>query len=282
MPVIALGWSRLLWVRLAALLFTCVAFSAAAHGARLPSGGVAAWCVFCWAFGFAATAVILLMELLSLQARVPVSWSNFPITAACYAALLCLSASVIFPLNFLRDASYYDEAREHRVVSEVFSCLAAVAYAMEVSLTKARPGEVSGYMATAPGLLKVCQTFVACVIFILVSEPVAYERHPALQWCMAVYCICFILSMAVVVMCVGECTGCLPVPFPRFLSALGLLAALMYLTASILWPVFQFARRYGGRGAEPKLIAASVLTALNFLLYLADLVHSARLVFVSV
>ncbi|XP_057712223.1 myeloid-associated differentiation marker homolog [Corythoichthys intestinalis] len=281
MPVIALGWSRLLCARVVALLFTCVAFSVAAHGARLPPGGMASWCIFCWAFSFAATALILLVELLGLQARVPVSWSNFPITVACYAALLCLSASVIFPLNFLRDSVYYDEAREHRVASTVFSCLAAVAYMVEVCLTKARPGEVAGYMATVPGLLKVCQTFVACVIFILVSEPVAYESHAALQWCMAVYCICFILSIAVVVMCVGECTGYLPLPFPRFLSAFGLLAVAMYLTATILWPVFQFSKRYGGRGAESSLIAVAVLTGLNFLLYLADLAHTARLVFVS-
>ncbi|XP_077355820.1 myeloid-associated differentiation marker homolog [Festucalex cinctus] len=282
MPLIVLGWSRLLLVRVAALLFTCVAFSVAAHGASLPHGGMAAWCIFCWAFSFSATAVILLVELLGLQARMPVSWSNFPVTAACYAALLCLSASVIFPLYFLRDQAYNTEMRDHRVASTVFSCMAVVAYMAEVSLTRARPGEVTGYMATAPGLLKVCQTFVACVIFILVSEPVAYERHAALQWCMAVYCICFILSMIVVVMCVGECTGYLPVPFPRFLTAFGLLAAVMYLTATIIWPIFQFSKSYGARGGnKSSLITVAVLTGLNFLLYLADVAYTARLVFVS-
>ncbi|KAL3046214.1 hypothetical protein OYC64_004260 [Pagothenia borchgrevinki] len=152
----------------------------------------------------------------------------------------------------------------------------------EVSLTKARPGEVAGYMATTPGLLKVCQTFVACIIFILISDPVSYDHHPALKWCMAVYCICFILSMAVVVLCVGECTGWLPIPFSKFLSAYGLLAVIMYLTATIIWPVFQFDKQYqrGGQ-ASSKLITVAVLTALNFLLYLADLAYTARLVFVS-
>ncbi|KAM9834993.1 myeloid-associated differentiation marker homolog isoform X2 [Syngnathus typhle] len=279
MPLVV--WSRLLGVRVAALLFTCVAFSVAAHGAQLPHGGMASWCIFCWAFSFAATVLILLVELLGLQARIPVSWSNFPVTAACYAALFCLSASVIFPLYFLRDGGYYSQVRDHRVASTVFSCLAALAYILEVSLTRARPGEVAGYMATAPGLLKVCQTFVACIIFILVSDPVAYDGHAALQWCMAVYCICFILSMAVVVMCVGECTGWLPVPFPRFLTAFGLLAAVMYLTATIIWPIFQFDKRYSRGGARSRLITVAVLTGLNFLLYLADMAHTARLVFVS-
>ncbi|XP_068611940.1 myeloid-associated differentiation marker homolog [Brachionichthys hirsutus] len=282
MPIFVFPTSQLLWVRVAALLFTCVAFSVAAHGADLSHGGAADWCVFCWAFSFACTLLVLLVEQLGLQARAPVSWSNFPIAVACYAALLCLSASVIFPLFLLKDQNVSGGVRGHRIASTVFSCLAAVAYVVEVSLSKARPGEVVGYMATAPGLMKVCQTFVACVIFILVSDPVSYSHHPALEWCMAVYCICFILSMAVVVLCVGECTGFLPVPFSKFLSGYGLLAVIMYLTAAILWPVFQFDKRYPhGRSHSSKLIAVAVLTALNFLLYLADLAYTARLVFIS-
>nr|XP_020444311.1 myeloid-associated differentiation marker homolog [Monopterus albus]XP_020444312.1 myeloid-associated differentiation marker homolog [Monopterus albus]XP_020444313.1 myeloid-associated differentiation marker homolog [Monopterus albus] len=279
MPLIVFPTSQLLWVRVVALLFTCVAFSVAAHGAYLPSSGMADWCIFCWAFSFACTLLVLLVEQFNLQARAPVSWTNFPITIACYGALLCLSASVIFPIFFLKNQPY-SQTRDYRIVSTVFSCLAAVAYMGEVCMSKARPGEVAGYMATAPGLLKVCQTFVACVIFILVSDPVLYNQHEALKWCMAVYCICFILSMAVVVLCVGECTGCLPIPFSKFLSAYGLLAVIMYLTATIIWPVFQFDKRYRG-GSDTNPIVVSVLTALNFLLYLADLVYTARLVFVT-
>lgn len=282
MPLVVFPTSQLLWIRVAALLFTCVAFSVAAHGAFLPHGGMADWCIFCWAFSFACTLLVLLVELFNLQARAPVSWSNFPITIACYAALFCLSASIIFPLFFIKDQQLHGDARSHRIASTVFSCLAAVAYMGEVSLCKARPGEVAGYMATAPGLLKVCQTFVACIIFILVSDPVSYNCHAALEWCMAVYCICFILSMAVVVLCVGECTGFLPIPFSKFLSAYGLLAVIMYLTATIIWPVFQFDKQYHCRSHNSsKPITVAVLTALNFLLYLADLAYTARLVFVT-
>ena len=283
MPLVLLPSSQLLWVRVAALGFSCVAFSVSAHGAMLPHGGMADWCIFCWAFSFAGTLLVLLVEQFGLQARTPVSWTNFPITLACYAALLCLSASVIYPLYFLQGGSWRGEPRDCRIAATVFSCLATVAYLGEVSLARARPGEVAGYMATAPGLLKVCQTSVACLIFILVSDPVAYDGHAALKWCMAVYCICFILSAAVVVLCVGECTGYLPFPFAKFLSAYGLLAVVMYLTATIIWPVFQFDKRYHGSGRQqPRLVAVAVLTALNFLLYLADLAYSARLVFVSV
>ncbi|XP_038148527.1 myeloid-associated differentiation marker homolog [Cyprinodon tularosa] len=281
MPLTWFPTSQLLWVRVAAVLFTCTAFSVTAHGGGLHQAGMADWCIFCWAFSFACSVLVLLVEQCSLQPRIPVSWSNFPITVACYASLLCLSASIIFPLYFIKGQNSYGEQRDHRIAATVFSCLATVAYMVEVSLSKARPGEVAGYMATAPGLMKVCQTFVACIIFILVSNPVSYDHHAALKWCMAVYCICFILSMAVVVLCVGECTGCLPIPFSKFLSVYGLLATVMYLTATILWPVFHFDRNYSRGGDKSKLIAVSVLTALNFLLYIADLAYSARLVFVS-
>ncbi|XP_066537750.1 myeloid-associated differentiation marker homolog [Hoplias malabaricus] len=294
MPLVVFQSSRLLWARVAALLFTCVAFSVAAHGSRL-IGSMFDWCMFCWVFSFITTLLVITVELLGLQSRVPVSWSNFPITFACYSLLLCLSASIIFPLYFLKGGNNPGgEARDHSIASTVFSCLATVAYLVEVSLSRARPGEVVGYMATVPGLLKVCETYVAIVIFLFISNPVSYDDYPALKWCLAVYCICFIISMAIVVMCVGECTSYLPVPLPRFLSAYALLAVLMYLTATILWPVFKFDSRYSrssGRSSScqyythglcdwDKLVAIAVLTALNFLIYLADLVHSARLVFV--
>ncbi len=294
MPLVVLKTSRLTWVRLAALVFTCVAFSVAAHGGAI-SGGMYDWSIFCWAFSFAGTLLVLVVELMGLQSRVPVSWNNFPITFACYASLLCLSASIIFPLYFLKGETRRDEARDHRIASSVFSCLATVAYFVEVSLTRAQPGEVAGYMATVPGLLKVCETFVASVIFVFVSDPVSYDSHSALKWCMAVYCICFVISAAIVIMCIGECTGRLPFPFARFLSAYALLAVLMYLTATIIWPIFKFDSRYSSSSSRPsgcqyrsglcpwdKLVAVAVLTALNFLIYLADLVYSARLVFVTV
>lgn len=292
MPLIVLQTSRLLWARLAALVFSCVAFSVAAHGGYL-SGAMSDWCMFCWIFSFVGTLLVLVVELLGLQARIPVSWNNFPITMACYATLLCLSASIIFPLYFLKGGISRGEVRDYRITSSVFSCLATVAYLVEVSLARAKPGEVAAYMATVPGLLKVCETFVACVIFVFVSDPVSYDQHAALKWCMAVYCICFIISAAIVVLCVGECTGYLPFPFARFLSAYALLAVVMYLTATIIWPVFKFDSRHNGQSQRPsycsqiavlcpwdKLVAVAILTAVNFLIYVADLVYSARLVFV--
>ncbi|TRY81890.1 hypothetical protein DNTS_004959 [Danionella cerebrum] len=293
MPVVVFRPTQLMWARLAALLFTCVAFSVAAHGGML-SESIGDWVIFCWAFSFAGTLIVLLVEFMGLQSRSPVSWNNFPVTFACYATLLCLTASIIFPLYFIKGETWRGEVRDHRIAASVFSCLATIAYFVEVSLSRARPGEVAGYMATVPGLLKVCETFVASVIFVFISDPISYNCHSALKWCMAVYCICFVISAAIVVLCIGECTGCLPFSFSRFLSAYALLAVAMYLTATIIWPVFKFDSRYSGSSSRPeycrntrglcpwdKLVAVAILTALNLLIYLGDLAYSARLVFVT-
>ncbi|XP_017327334.1 myeloid-associated differentiation marker homolog [Ictalurus punctatus] len=293
MPVVFRS-SPLMWSRVAAMVFACVAFSVALYGAQM-GHGTGDWCVFCWSFSFAGTLLILLVEICGLQSRAPVSWKNFPITFACYASLLCLSASIIFPLFFLKGYGGREEYVNCRIVSTVFSCLATLAYFSEVSLSKARPGEVSGYMATAPGILKVCETFIACVIFVFISDPVSYNQNAATKWCLSVYCICFILSAAIIIMCIAEWTGLLPVSFPRFLSTYALLAVAMYLSATIIWPIYKFDDKHGGSSHRPnqcssfmglcvwdKMLAIAVLTAINFLLYLADLIYSARLVFVTV
>ncbi|KAJ0059314.1 hypothetical protein NL108_015494 [Boleophthalmus pectinirostris] len=287
--------SPLLWTRVAALVFTCITFSVAVHGGWLYYG-TGDWCIFCWAFSFAGTLLILLVELFGVQSHVLISWKNFPITFACYAALLCLSASIIFPMDYLKGTTIFalSETNGCRIISTIFSCFATIAYMVEVRISKARPGIVTGYMATAPGLLKICQTFSAAIIFFFISDPILYDRFEALSYCMAVYCFCFIVSTGIIIVCVCECTGRLPFSFSRFLWGYTILSVLLYLSVVILWIIYNFDPRNGGERERPsscrygpgvcswdKRMAVAVLTVLNFVLYVADLIYSARVFFVS-
>ncbi|XP_062945785.1 myeloid-associated differentiation marker [Cynocephalus volans] len=284
-------------LRLLQLLSTCVAFSLVASVGAW-TGPMGNWSMFTWCFCFAVTLIIIIVELGGLQARFPLSWRNFPITYACYAALFCLSASIIYPTTYVQFMSP-GRSRDHAIAATVFSCIACVAYATEVAWTRARPGEITGYMATVPGLLKVLETFVACVIFAFISNPDLYQQKPALEWCVAVYAICFILAAVAILLNLGDCTNVLPIPFPSFLSGLALLSVLLYATALILWPLYQFDERYGGQPQRARdvncaskhthyvcswdrRLAVAILTAINLLAYVADLVYSARLVFVKV
>ncbi|XP_069493460.1 myeloid-associated differentiation marker [Ambystoma mexicanum] len=283
-------------LRLLEALFACVTFSLVVHK-NAWYGHTGGWCMFSWCFCFSVTLLILMVEFAGLQNRMPVSWKNFPITFAMYAVLMCLSASVIYPLYFLQEnRGGRNETRDYQIAATVFSCLTTLAYIIEVSMTRAKPGEITGYMATVPGLLKVVETFIACIIFVFISDPVSYDSYDALKWCLAVYCICFILSVVVIILCVGECTGWLPCAFNKFLSGYTLLAVLMYASATIIWPIFKFDSKYHGEPRRPsscrsyghtpcywdKLVAIAVLTALNFIVYLIDLVYSARLIFIKV
>ncbi|XP_020648503.1 myeloid-associated differentiation marker [Pogona vitticeps] len=284
--------SQLGIVRLLEALFTCVTFSLVVHR-NAWQGRNGDWCMFSWCVCFAVTILILLVEFAGLQHRIPVSWKNFPITFAMYATLMCLSASIIYPVTFIQNKDLGREERGYRIAATVFSCLSFLAYSTEVTITKAKPGEVTGYMATVPGLLKVVETFIACIIFVFISDSNSYERHEALKWCVAVYCICFILSLVVIILCIGECTGWLPCPFNKFLSGYTLLAVLMYATATIIWPIYHFDKKHGGTPSRPpycrgsytcfwdQMVVVAVLTAINLLVYLADLVYSARLIFIQ-
>ncbi|XP_006868184.1 PREDICTED: myeloid-associated differentiation marker [Chrysochloris asiatica] len=284
-------------LRLLQLLSTCIAFSLVASVAAW-DGPMGNWSMFTWCFCFSITLIILIVEVFGLQSRFPLSWRNFPITFACYAALFCLSTSIIYPTTYVQFLAH-GRVRDHAIAATTFSCVAFLAYAFEVTWTRARPGEITGYMATVPGLLKVLETFVACIIFAFISDPSLYQHQAALEWCVAVYAICFILAAVAILLNLGDCTNALPIPFPTFLSGLALLSVIFYATALVIWPLYQFNERYGGQPRRSgdvgcsrshayyictwdRRLAIAILTAINLLAYLADLVYSTRLVFVKV
>ncbi|XP_069776204.1 myeloid-associated differentiation marker homolog [Narcine bancroftii] len=279
--------SRLGLCRLAAVLFTCLAFSLVIHAGAW-SGRLGSWCIFAWIFSFTGTTLVLLLELTGLVGKAPVSWRNAPIALAALCSLLCLSASIIYPIYFVDVAGRSEKG--YTISATIFSCLATLANAAEVSYSRARPGETSGYMATVPGLLKVVEAFMACVIFVFVPGA-GYTRYPALQWCLAVYSICFILAVIVILLCVTERTAWLPSPLERSLGAYALLCGLLYVSATVVWPIYCFDKRYGspqrpshcpgyGTCSWDLQVAVACLTAFNLLVYVADLVHSGRLVFI--
>ncbi|XP_006081640.1 myeloid-associated differentiation marker [Myotis lucifugus] len=288
MPVTTILGSPEGLCRLLQLLSTCVAFSLVAS-VNAYGGFSGDWCMFAWCFCFAVTFIIIVVELGGLQARFPLSWPNFPIIYAYYATLFCFSASIIYPTTYVQFLGH-GRTRGHAIAATVFSCIACVAYATEVSLTR---GKITGYMATVPGLLKVVETVVACIIFVFISDPYLYKYKPALEWCVAVYAICFILAAVAILLNLFDFTNALPIPLPSFLSGLALLSVLFYASAMVLWPLYQFHQRYGGIPerrrdslctishvhyvcAWDRRLAVAILTAINLLAYVADLVYSAH------
>ena len=158
-------------------------------------GAIGNWSLCIWGFCFAVTLVTSIAELCKVQSRFPFLWNNFAITYACYLALVCLSISITYSVTCIQSLPYGPH-QDRAVTTTAFSCLTSVLYAMEVACTWSgyKITNTTCYVLTVPGLLKVLETFMAGVIFAFLGNTSLYLHQPALEWCVAVHSICFILA----------------------------------------------------------------------------------------
>ncbi|XP_052515612.1 myeloid-associated differentiation marker-like [Budorcas taxicolor] len=288
---------RVFWfLHVPQLFSTCVAFSLVAD-MGIWRGDVGNWSMYFWCICFIVTLFIAIVEVNDLQPRFPFYWYNFPVTFACYATLICLSASIIYSITyvqFLPDGPEWDRA----ITATAFSCVASVLYAIEMAGTWNfyKLKEIPCYMHTVPGLLNVLETFVAGVIFAFLSNTSLYLHQPALEWCVAVYSICFIPTAVTILLNLGKWENRLPIFFPIFQLVLTVLFVLLYISALVLWPLYQFSEEFGGQPqrssdvscmddlmcAWDQRLAVAVLTAINLLVYVADLGYWAHKVSVEI
>ncbi|KAG5198016.1 hypothetical protein JEQ12_007706 [Ovis aries] len=277
-----------LCLRLPQLFSTCVAFSLVAD-MGFGRGAIGNWSMSFWCICFAMTFIITVVELCRLDSGFPFFWHNVSVTYTCYAALICLSASIIYSITyvqFLPDGPYRDRA----IAATAFSCIASVLYVIEVAGLWAWYDlkEIFFYEHTTRALLKVLETFVAGVIFAFLSNTSLYLHQPALEWCVAVYSICFILAAVVLLLGLAEWEYMPPGPFSIFQLVVSLYSVLFYISALVLWLLYQFSEEFGGLPqrymdmscsdelsydmcAWDQHLAVAVLTAINLLVYVADL-----------
>ncbi|NWH40774.1 MYADM protein, partial [Chloropsis hardwickii] len=271
------------WVgiaRLLAVVLACLSFSLVASTGNFgnPYG---TWCMFTWCFCFAVTLLVLLLELLELYPLLPLSWDDFTSAFSMLAALMVFTSSVIFPATFISSPCSSSSQCAPQAVATTASCLCFLAYAAEVSLTRAKPGDISSFLSTVPGLLKVFEVYVACLIFSLLDK---YNSESGLMWCVAVYSICFIFTLLIIVFTIGRCLTYIPCPLEKMLVGYNFLALLMYLTATVLWPLYSFQGQSrpdscGTSCSWNKHLGVTFLTIFNLIAYLVDLVFSTRMVF---
>ncbi|XP_066237669.1 LOW QUALITY PROTEIN: myeloid-associated differentiation marker-like protein 2 [Saccopteryx leptura] len=279
--------------RMLKLAFGCTTFSLVAHQGGF-IGVQGTFCMAAWGFCFALSVLVILhsCEFTQLHSCLRLSWGNFTVAFAMLATLLSATAAVIYPLYFTCLQCPPEPAgcaaRDFRLAASVFAGLLFLAYAAEVALTQARPGQVAS-MATVSGLLKIVQAFVACIIFGALVHDSRYGRCVATQWCVAVYSLCFLATVAVVALSVLGHTGGLGCPFDRVVVVYTFLAVLLYLSTAVIWPVFCFNPKYGeprqppdchrGRCPWDSQLVVAIFTYVNLLLYVADLAYSQRIRF---
>lgn len=252
------------------VVFTCITFSlvASVFYSTVPYW---TWCMFTWCFCFTLSVLILVFEISKLSLKLPISWPDFTCAFAMLASLMTLSVSIIYSIHFTCSTC------SKQIGAAVCSWLAFILYSVEVGMLRAKPGEASGFLTTAPGLLKVKEVYAACIIFVNLDSAI-YELFPGLRWCVAVYCICFIFSFLFILCTIGRLLALFPVPFKKVLVFVNVLAVLMYITAVVVWPVYAFKIKFT-KYLRDRLIVVTFMTCLNLLFYIVDTVYSVRLNF---
>uniref|UniRef100_A0A3B5A4R7 MARVEL domain-containing protein n=1 Tax=Stegastes partitus TaxID=144197 RepID=A0A3B5A4R7_9TELE len=237
-----------------------------------------AWCMFTWCFCFFFTLGIVVLEFTTVSTRVPFAWDDFTAAFAMLAGLLCLSASIIYPTFFACKVC-------HRAIgASVVSWVCFGVYVGEVVIMRLRPsGQTSGFLSTLPGIMKMLEIFFACLIFMSL-ETGQYSSSPGLQWCIAVYSLCFIFALLIILLTLGQLTIYFPFSFDMLAIVYNVLAAVMYTTAMVIWPLYSFRnnKRPGDCGSLcpwDKLVVVTFMTIFNTIVYTLDTVYSIRLVF---
>ena len=279
--------------------------------------GVINWCVYIWCICFALTFLGFTLELGSLfklplcniqsllrlsgkfQFLLRWSWDGVLHAFCSYFAAVCLAAAIIFGSTYIQ-YFYPGPARNRAITATTFSCLAALLYAIEVAWVCRRPGKMFCFWPTFPGVLRRLENYVANIILAFTCNTDLYLHQPALVWCVAVYWICFILGAVNFLVNGCDCDNDkkLPLPVPCLLWLQTVLSVLLYASAVILWPLYQFLEKFGGQPQRSRdlscsdqisifvctwdqQMAVAILTVINLLVYLADMVYLVREAFVG-
>ncbi|XP_054614522.1 myeloid-associated differentiation marker-like [Dunckerocampus dactyliophorus] len=266
-------------LRLLAIILTCVTFSLVASAGYVPSP-YWAWCMFTWCFCFFFTLLVIVLDFTTFSGKLPFAWDDFTTAFAMLASLMCLAAAIIYPVFFTCQVCH----RQIGASVVAWACLGV--YVGEVTLTRLRPGgQINGFLSTLPGLMKMLEVFLACLTFTSLEKG-QYADTPELQWCVAVFSLCFILAMLIILLTGGQLTSRVPF-FDKMVIVYDILAAVTYMTAVVIWPLYSFPNNArppncGYLCSWDKLVMVTIMTLLNFCVYTVDCVYSIRLVlFVS-
>ncbi|XP_029363873.1 myeloid-associated differentiation marker-like [Echeneis naucrates] len=260
-------------MRILAVIVTCMSFVLVATvGPKTSSYW--AWCMFTWVFCFVSTLLILILEFANIHIKVLFAWDDITVAFAILASLMCFSTSIIYPTLFTCNTCHLE------IGASVVSWLCFGAYASEVALRFLRPsGQSNGFLSTLPGIMKLLETFIACLIFTSL-ETSQYFNFPGLQWCVAVYSLCFSICIIIILLSIGQMSSSFPFSYDKLVTFYNILAAVLYGTTMVIWPLYSLSKsNCGHQCSKDKRMVVTFMTIFNFIVYTLDTIYSIRLVF---
>ncbi|RVE69398.1 hypothetical protein OJAV_G00077490 [Oryzias javanicus] len=265
--------------RILELISNCICFSVMAS-VGLHDFSIWIWFLFTWSFSFCTTFLILILELFGLNQQLPFSWNDFTAAYSIGATLMVFATSVIMTVGFVK----FDYAKFF--ATTFFSYFSFGLYLNEVNLIRKKSEEISAFLSTIPGFLKIIEAFVASIIFICLSLS-PYPYYPELKWCVSVYSIGFIFDMFFIIVIICRLESWLPVLSDKVVLVFNVMGTVAYMIAVILWPVFGF-KHITTEGCSTfafcpwkMVIVITSMTCVNFVINIVNLVYSVRKQFFS-
>lgn len=270
-------------LRILATILACISFSLVASVEYI-NNSYWSWCMFTWCFCFIVTFLIVIIEFTTLHTKAPFGWEDFTTAFAMLATLMFFAASIIYSVFFTCRGLAANGPQCHRQIgASVVSWVSMLVYAAEVFLTRLKPrGENIGFLSTIPGIMKMLETFIACIIFTSMEQS-QYLKKPELEWCVSVYSLCFIFGIGIIAICTAQLTTYSPFSFEIVVIVYNIMAALMYISAMVLWPLYSFHNpkppNCGFLCSWDKLVVITIMTIFNVIIYILDSAYSIYLVF---
>ncbi|KAJ0001477.1 hypothetical protein NQD34_006497 [Periophthalmus magnuspinnatus] len=271
-------------LRIFSAILSCISFSLVASVGYV-NNSYWSWCMFTWCFCFIVTLFILIMEFTTMHSKLPFGWEDFISAFAMLASLMIFTASIIYSSFFICRQQAPSGPKCHRQIGAcVLSWVCFLAYVGEVVLNRLRPqGEHIGFLSTLPGIMKMLETFIVCIIFTSMHKS-QYSKKPELEWCVSVYSLCFIFAIIIIVVCTAQLTSYSPVSIEKVVIVYNIVATLMYLSAMVLWPLYSFRNNSKPPNCNflcpwDKLVVITIMTIFNAIVYILDSAYSIYLVF---
>ncbi|XP_053713557.1 myeloid-associated differentiation marker-like [Synchiropus splendidus] len=243
MPVIVLDvkdfTTPLFFVRTLEVFSTCATFSLAGSlhciddDVQRHANTFWILCMFTWCFFFTVTLFIHILSLVQFHSIIPVSWKNLTVTVAALGTLMCLSASVIYPLLVVN----LGKSQSYCVAVAVTSCLTVITYASETYiLICTQAEEQRGYMGRVCGIFKIVQLWGNChmITLIMESNHSPLSSVPEWQLLLSAVSVCIFMSVTTLLVICGDFAGRCPLPFDRFLGVFNLIGVLLYMAATVI------------------------------------------------
>ncbi|KAL2100658.1 hypothetical protein ACEWY4_002419 [Coilia grayii] len=121
------------------------------------------------------------------------------------------------------------------------------------------------------GIARMCQLLLGCTTMALVAHSAGYRADYGV-YCMFVWCFCFAVTLVVFAMDVTRLHGCVPISWDNFTVSFAMLATLMYVTASVVYPVYFLSSECPAEGCETRdyRIAVTVCSSVCSFAYGAE------------